>query len=766
MKRGFKVFFSTFLMLFALTITSCGNNSSSSSSEVATVTIVDFDVDEERVDVADVGSEYQVAEVAVEDSAGAFYITTISVSDPTGKAVTVSENNKFIAEKVGLYTITYSVTLSDGQTAAKSYQVEVIDVSEPVVITTLEAHNITMPGGKFDLSTIELEDNSGEEISPQFAVEFNGETLEVNDDILTFDNEGVYTIIVTGSDSSDNEVYEEYNVYTIMDFEHGKYYNNEWYPSEISEKAARNGSHAYDIGLFANAPSWFNDYSMLGDVYLLDAADAKYVSFWIYFDGSGVDMTNIAIDQNARYNEQTVYDIYGQKVEPNWQNKISMENEKWYRFVVSLTEYEMVGDTGDRADAPDNPIVETLRTFAFFAGVWDFDTGSSANKTIKSYLDDVRLIGDVDDEVYDVKPDEPYVYPDYVVADFESSGQVNNFEPSWLSTATINNEITYGESAGSLAFVPHIRWSSLNFKNESLPIDDLTGYEQLSLQVYVSDTSEHNVYDNDVKVGIDIQFGGEGPLDLKKFTVPTAGEWHEIVVPLAAIADQKISEGLKIVLWKTANGLNYGLDQDIEFANSLTLYIDDIIVIPSGGIQTFVPGENVIVSEYESIFAKQLDDFTLDTDYGSFSLYHGDALENNAFINVNDNPYQLAVEAGLTVEGVDTFGESWRIYYGSKGAFGYRFTATEHVFIKVVEQTNENGEPITAGWAEGKLSYGIIKDGVLNIQFDDWFGVGDLSTAYIELQPGETFVYQFSHVDNRNIQNPPTIHVTNAVNEA
>ena len=363
------------------------------------ITIVEFDVDESKLDMCSVGDTYEIKNVAVLDSKDNYHMATITVTDPQGNDVTVT-NGKITCSKAGQYTITYTVTLEGSEPVSKSYKVEAVDVTEPTIEATLKDHSITTKGATFDLSTINVTDNSGETIVPTVKVFFNGEEITVEGNIITFDQDGTYTIEVTASDSYDNEAIVEYNVYTKLDFESGKYFNNQWYPTEISDKVAYTGTHAYSFGVFVNAPSWFNDYSMLGEIFLYETT-ARKVSFWVYFDYSGLDFTGSVLT-NAIYHQLEVYNVYGEALSLNWQNKYEFAPNTWYRFVVDMDTMVMIGDTKDRADAA--PVVESLLEIPFFFGSWDITNGANAAKGVPFYIDDIRLIGDVDDEVYAEKP--------------------------------------------------------------------------------------------------------------------------------------------------------------------------------------------------------------------------------------------------------------------------------------------------------------------------------------------------------------------------
>lgn len=398
------------LMIGGSVLTTACGGSNEPTSTVAALSIEEFNVDETRVDLANIQEYYQVSSVSAKDNNGKYYLATISVKNPNGKEVELVDN-RFLCSLMGDYKVTYTVTLDDNGQFSKTYTVSVVDAGEPVISSKLRSkkdakpsltdfHNITSIGTTYDLSDITVTDNSGENITPVIKVLFNGEEINCENNIVEFDQKGVYSIDVTATDSSGNSREEIYNVYTIMDFENGVYYNNEWYATEISEDQAFNGTHSCEFGMFDKATQWFNDYSLLGEVYLYETT-AKYISFWMYFD-----MNTNSIDGemvfNAVYHKMSVYDEYGNEVAKNWQEKYALQGNKWYRFLVNMQEMEMSGDTTDKADAA--VVKNSLQEIPFFICPWDKNLGANADKKTYVYVDDIRLVGDVDDEVYKTKP--------------------------------------------------------------------------------------------------------------------------------------------------------------------------------------------------------------------------------------------------------------------------------------------------------------------------------------------------------------------------
>lgn len=389
--------------------TSCGG-SNEPTSTVAALSIEEFNVDETKVDLANIQEYYQVSSVSAKDNNGKYYLATISVKDPNGKEVELVDN-RFLCSLMGDYKVTYTVTLDDNGQFSKTYTVSVVDAGEPVISSKLRSkkdakpsltdfHNITSIGTTYDLSDITVTDNSGENITPVIKVLFNGEEINCENNIVEFDQKGVYSIDVTATDSSGNSRAETYNVYTIIDFENGVYYNNEWYATERSEDQAFNGTHSCEFGMYDKATQWFNDYSLLGEVYLYETT-AKYVSFWMYFD-MDTNSINGEMVFNAVYHKMSVYDEYGNEVAKNWQDKYALQGNKWYRFLVNMQEMEMSGETTDKADAA--VVKNSLQEIPFFICPWDKNLGANADKKTYVYVDDIRLVGDVDDEVYKTKP--------------------------------------------------------------------------------------------------------------------------------------------------------------------------------------------------------------------------------------------------------------------------------------------------------------------------------------------------------------------------
>lgn len=384
----------------------CGNpvhssdeNSSGNppASSAEALTLEEFKIPESAF--VELGETYTCSPVSAKDSAGNWYVAVVKVTNAAGEEMALTQN-VFTPEALGDYTVTYTVTFGNNQTESKSYTLEVGDMTEPEIESEeLLGYNMTVPGTKVDLTSITVSDNSGEEIAPIVKVYFGDDEVTVGTDkTFTASEQGTYTISVTASDSSENTARKNFYVQTVATMEDDIYYLNEWYASQISNKFARFGEKSYEIGLFDEHTNYFDDLSMLGQVGIV--GDCRKVSFWMYYDFEGAGY-NGSSSVNTEYYEMKVYDIYGDEVATNWQNKHEFNGATWYRVVVDLNAPLVEGYSA----------ADSLYGFKIFFGLWNFDTGNNViAKGVKVYLDQIRLLpeGDEVDE-YDEKPAPPVV---------------------------------------------------------------------------------------------------------------------------------------------------------------------------------------------------------------------------------------------------------------------------------------------------------------------------------------------------------------------
>lgn len=774
-KRKLLVLCLALLMVGGGTLTSCGGSNRPTST--VSLTIDEFNVDESKIDNANVQEYYQVKAVSAKDSNGKYYICAISVKDPDGQDVEVTDN-RFLCAKMGDYKVTYTATLDDGQTASKTYTVRVIDVGDPVIssklrskkdasASTTDFHNITQLGTTYDLKDITVTDNSGEAITPTIKVAFNGEELNLEGDTVTFDQKGAYSINVTATDSSDNMRDETYYVYTLMDFEHGAYYNNEWYASEISEDVAYNGTHSYEFGMYDKATQWFNDYSMLGDVYLYETTD-KYVSFWMYFDLK-TNNINGAMMFNAVYHSMKVFDSKGVEVERNWQNKIGLSGNKWYRFLVNMQEMEMSGETNDKADAA--PVKASLREIPFFVCPWDYDLGANADKKTFVYLDDIRLVGDVDDE--------DYKKPQYEYEPSKVTTQVsfNSIFAQQLESAALEN--SYGKAT--------FFHGTLNDRKAFKKINDnpyQLGIEE-GQNVEASNTfAEGWRFFYGASGGFGYQFEAKEHCFVRIVeqknddTIKTAG-WPEGKKTYATLSAK---DDLDVLYdeWLSGKGGDLGTDYiELEKGDSFLYmlyhsanrniqyppYIE-VAGVKIKGTKEYKPSDTVTNVDYQAdLFSKQLDSTTgwVENDLAKMTIAHGTYQSYEPMKNITaegSTEYTLGSEGDNKASVL-----GWKAISGYNDGVVYAIEAKQHIFAKIVEKENIGGW-ITES-ANTNIEYAVYHAATGETELiSSSKGVkGNFGCDFVELQEGDRliFVFRFEWSDYRNYEQPSNIALATAV---
>lgn len=775
-KRKLLVLCLALLMVGGGTLTSCGGSNRPTST--VSLTIDEFNVDESKIDNANVQEYYQVKAVSAKDSNGKYYICAISVKDPDGQDVEVTDN-RFLCAKMGDYKVTYTATLDDGQTASKTYTVRVIDVGDPVIssklrskkdasASTTEFHNITQLGTTYDLKDITVTDNSGETITPTIKVAFNGEELNLEGDTVTFDQKGAYSINVTATDSSNNMRDETYYVYTLMDFEHGAYYNNEWYASEISEDVAYNGTHSYEFGMYDKATQWFNDYSMLGDVYLYETTD-KYVSFWMYFD---LKTNNINGEMcfNAIYHSMKVFDTKGNEVGRDWQGKITLPGNKWYRFLVNMQEMEMSGDTKDKADAA--PVKASLREIPFYVCPWDRDLGANSDKKTFVYLDDIRLVGDVDDE-------------DYKLPDVE-------YEPSKVITQVSFNSI-FAQQLESAALENSYGKATFFYGK----MDDRKAFTKIS--------------DSPYQLGIEAGQNAEGSNtfaeDWRFFYGASGGFGYQFEAKdhcFVRMVEQKndddtfktggwVEGNLSYATLSTKGDLDVLHDDWMGGAGTLgTDYIElqkgesflylfshtenrnvqnppylEIAGVKEKGAKEYKPSDTVTDVDYQTdLFAKQLDSTTgwVENDLAKMTIAHGTYESYEPMKNITaegSTDYTLGSEGEHKASVL-----SWKAISGYNDGVVYAIEAKQHIFAKIVEKSNLGGWVDDEG-ANTVLEYAIYHNatGETDLIKSSKGTRGNFGCDFVELQEGDRllFVFRFEWSGFRNYEQPSNIALAAAV---
>lgn len=389
----------------ALSIAFCALTAAAFASCGGAVTLEEFDANE-ATRYVEVGENYSIPKPIAKDSKGNYLVPEVSVKDPTGANVDV-DNFKFKPTMVGNYEITFSVTVGN-TTETKSFTLEVFDETEPLVDIPLMWYNIAMPGATLDISTITATDNSGEAVTPEVTVYFNDAEVEADNGVVTFSEVGTYIVNVKATDTTGNEEERDYVVYTNVSYEDGIYVENQWYVNRVSSDIAYNGEKSMEISLFANQSTynWFNDSSMLGELYFYGHSaerEYKYLSYWIYFDFDAIEAFASAVINGSWYKIVNVYDEYGDVVEKR-NDKYEFDKNAWYRIVTDIT---TIDNPVDHAEAA--PITDCLMDYGVYFGLWNIAQGDNLfDRPVDVYIDDIRFIDiDNDDEVYKEKPVDP-----------------------------------------------------------------------------------------------------------------------------------------------------------------------------------------------------------------------------------------------------------------------------------------------------------------------------------------------------------------------
>lgn len=381
----------------------------------------------------EIGEIFSIPRPTAKDSKGNFLVPTVTAEGPDGKVVDVA-NFQFKPTMLGMYKITYTVTVGK-TTESKSFDLEVYDETEPLVDIDLQWYNITVPGTTFDTKTVTATDNSGEAITPEVKVYFNDEEIELDNGVATFNGIGTYKIGVRAEDSSGNEEYRDYVVWTNVSYEDNVFVENQFYANSVSTDFARHGEKAMKIDLFGNQPTynWFNDLSMLGEIYFYGNTQENpftHVAYWIYFDFDGIDVNGTSSINGAWY-DTTIYDIYGREVEKDIaQNKYTLAGDTWYRIVTDLN---VVDNPVDHPEA--QPITSSLMDYGIFFGLWDLSINSNTfSRPVQTYIDDIRIINPAnDDEVYDEIPEPP-------AAKYEKGEKITHVTYSQMVSSVIEGQ--------------------------------------------------------------------------------------------------------------------------------------------------------------------------------------------------------------------------------------------------------------------------------------------------------------------------------------
>lgn len=169
---------------------------------------LDFNVNTN--DTATLGQMYEIEEVIAKDSKGKEYLPKLSVKC-NGEDVAVT-NNKFKIAKLDDYVVSYTVEFNK-ENVTKETVIDVIDDLGPN-IEVKEYKKSILLNETFTFPEIIAVDNSGLEVKKDIKVYHNDKEVELLEDKSGFvaTLSGYYTILITATDSSNNETTEKLTI--------------------------------------------------------------------------------------------------------------------------------------------------------------------------------------------------------------------------------------------------------------------------------------------------------------------------------------------------------------------------------------------------------------------------------------------------------------------------------------------------------------------------------------------------------------------------
>ena len=413
MKRFGLIIFSLSLLLVIFCLSSC-------SKVKDEVLEQNFVIDTETREV-NFGEDVYLEPFSAKDKDGKWQDAIITVADANGKNYEI-KNFSFTPDKLGEYVVTYTINFGKNNkgTLTKSYIVLVKDLSAPTV-AGFTKDNLVVCGDEVDLSSIVIEDNVDTNIVPTIKVTFDNEEVDIVDNKVTLSEEGCYVVNIMAKDSAGNEANEKIYLYTSLNYEEGYVQENEWYLTEITDKKSFNGDYAAQVHWFDNNICWLNDGGVFGSKTTLLSEDAKYLSFWVYFDSEASGLDQLVIHNKYTYYDTKIYDKYGNELEKYYQYYVTdpesdlykyygdgkwvyeMHVDNWYRMVINLTECNNVclhSTPITDSTLKGNPNPKTLTDLIFGLGLWDLATNGIPTIAIDAYIDDLKLTNNPENEVY------------------------------------------------------------------------------------------------------------------------------------------------------------------------------------------------------------------------------------------------------------------------------------------------------------------------------------------------------------------------------
>ncbi|MBQ9482241.1 MAG: hypothetical protein IJU84_08765, partial [Clostridia bacterium] len=120
------------------------------------------------------------------------------------------KNGAFVPKDLGVYKVTYSVSLS-GFTQTCEYEYKVVDNESPEIVLRNKTEKTAV--GKFvKINGYSVGDNSGKDLAVKVEVTFGGEPVAVYNGGFDADRKGEYEIRITATDMSGNTATKLYRV--------------------------------------------------------------------------------------------------------------------------------------------------------------------------------------------------------------------------------------------------------------------------------------------------------------------------------------------------------------------------------------------------------------------------------------------------------------------------------------------------------------------------------------------------------------------------
>ena len=158
---------------------------------------------EESVTEGYAGFEIRVADATAIDMDGEKVSVVVTVTDAEGKEYEV-KNGKFIPERAGVYTVSYSAKDDKGAAGYASYSVTIIADTEAPVIDVEFADQTVEKGTTVTVPVAKVTDNADSDVEVQVEVSFGTEKVALSDGKFVAEKAGTYVIRYTAEDGAGN----------------------------------------------------------------------------------------------------------------------------------------------------------------------------------------------------------------------------------------------------------------------------------------------------------------------------------------------------------------------------------------------------------------------------------------------------------------------------------------------------------------------------------------------------------------------------------